>query len=467
MRIALLALAPCLLGSASSAVEEVRQMVRRQGATAAARVEEVCRAEAEGCPTLRAELLLKQGRLPEADAAFGSLLQKDPKNVRALLGRARALQAVSFRRTARALLAQAAEIAPDDPEILMEYGSLASRPRRQELLEKYLSLSTGEPPEIVQSVRTTLAVERALNGQPASQLRTPYQATDLKLVTFLSGPGRPKGVGLKVSFNGQRPLTLLLDTGASGVTMPARAAKSIGLPVLAETTLRGIGDSADQRATLALADSVRIGSVEFANVPVRFADSKRFPGGEGIIGTDIFADFLVVLDFEKNRLGLQTLPRRGTKPVPEDDDLYDQVIPDDRKDFTRILRLGSHFHVPVHLNHGKEWYPFLIDTGASVNLIDQALAAAHTGTSAQDLMRLRGLSGEVKKVQSARRLDLTFAGFEQRNEGMLAFDMAKVSELSDFPVLGILGMPLLRMFELRIDYREGLVRFDYRGQRLR
>jgi len=467
MRLAMLALAHSLLWSASPAVEEVRALVRRQGGKLAARVDEVCRTEAEGCPTLRAELLLKQGRLADADAAFTSLLQKNPKNARALLGRARALQAISFRRTARALLAEAAAIAPDDPEILLEFAATAPRERRRELFEKYLTLSAGEPPEAIQYAQTTLSVERALNGRPVSRLRTPYEATDLKLVMLMNGSGAAsfRGVGLKVSINGQRPMTLLLDTGASGISITTRAAKAIGLQAVADVVLRGIGDNPDRSAALALAETVRMGSVEFAHVPVRFADSKRFPQGEGIIGTDVFADFLVTLDFQKYRLGLEPLPQRGAKPVPEDDDLYDRVIAEDRKSFTQTLRRGSHLHIPVHLNHRSNWYPFLIDTGANVSVVDQALAAAHTGTGAEPSVRLRGLSGTVQNVQSARRLDLTFAGFEQSNEGMLTLDLAKLNEFSDFPTLGVLGMPLLRMFDLVIDYREGLVRLNYRGSR--
>ena len=46
---------------------------------------------------------------------------------------------------------------------------------------------------------------------------------------------------------------------------------------------------------------------------------------------------------------------------------------------------------------------------------------------------------------------------------MVAISMDKVSENEGVGLTGILGFPLLSQFRISIDYRDGLVYFDYKG----
>ena len=63
---------------------------------------------------------------------------------------------------------------------------------------------------------------------------------------------------------------------------------------------------------------------------------------------------------------------------------------------------------------------------------------------------------------TADKLVLQFAGYNQRNRDMLAIDLDQVSRSAGTEVSGIIGFPLLTIFSsLTIDYRDGLVKFDY------
>jgi hypothetical protein len=68
----------------------------------------------------------------------------------------------------------------------------------------------------------------------------------------------------------------------------------------------------------------------------------------------------------------------------------------------------------------------------------------------------------VSEVYQTGDLFLEFAGFRQKNLGMTAFDMWDLSRRFGTEISGFLGLPLVDLFTLTIDYRDGLVNFDRR-----
>jgi predicted alpha/beta hydrolase len=128
--------------------------------------------------------------------------------------------------------------------------------------------------------------------------------------------------------------------------------------------------------------------------------------------------------------------------------------------FVRALRFHNHLTVSTAVNEQPARL-FLIDSGASVNMIDTALAKEFTGVHRDSRAALQGVQGRVKDVGRADRVTLSFAGFRQRNLGLLSMDMEKLSDSFGASISGILGMPLLWNMKLTIDYGNGAVRFEY------
>jgi hypothetical protein len=56
---------------------------------------------------------------------------------------------------------------------------------------------------------------------------------------------------------------------------------------------------------------------------------------------------------------------------------------------------------------------------------------------------------------------LEFGHFRQRNLGLAAFNINNGPNHQEVRLAGILGLPVLVMFRLTLDYRDGLVKFDY------
>jgi hypothetical protein len=117
--------------------------------------------------------------------------------------------------------------------------------------------------------------------------------------------------------------------------------------------------------------------------------------------------------------------------------------------------------LPTRVSNSRERL-FVIDTGSARTLISYDAAAEIGKINRDDRLHLNGINGRVADVYQTGNLFLEFAGFRQRSVGMTAFDMWEQSRNLGTEVSGLLGLPLLDLFTLTIDYRDGLVNFDYR-----
>src|SRR5262249_4707652 len=103
---------------------------------------------------------------------------------------------------------------------------------------------------------------------------------------------------------------------------------------------------------------------------------------------------------------------------------------------------------------------FLLDTGAFDNDITPAAAREVTKVrNSGDI--IQGLSGSVNKVYSADNAVLRFGHLKNENEDLTSFDMTDLSDSVGTEISGTLGFELLSRLEIKIDYRDGLVDFEY------
>jgi hypothetical protein len=54
-----------------------------------------------------------------------------------------------------------------------------------------------------------------------------------------------------------------------------------------------------------------------------------------------------------------------------------------------------------------------------------------------------------------------FAGIQQQNNDLVSFDTSGLSKGAGIEISGFLGSTVLRQLTISIDYRDGLIRFDY------
>jgi hypothetical protein len=138
--------------------------------------------------------------------------------------------------------------------------------------------------------------ERAkLKNTRPCQLVSKGASTEAPMVRLLEDPLHFGGYGLSVSLNGHKS-SLMIDTGASGILVKRFIAEHAGISKITETNVSGIGKKGRRNAYVGIADSIKVGELEFQNCPIEVMESRSV-GGDGIIGTDVVEDFLVDLRF--------------------------------------------------------------------------------------------------------------------------------------------------------------------------
>jgi tetratricopeptide (TPR) repeat protein len=410
------------------------------------------------------EIDYRKGAIGAAEIDFKKAIQLDPKASRAWLGLGYVFQCASFHKMAKSCFDQAHALASADPMILRAWAGTLKGRERIEAMETYLQLAGGDPnAERLASARSGLDLQKNLGNRTLHRLISPYASSEIKFASLLRDPNRIRAFALPIGINGSKPLKLLADTGASGILISPKAAERIGLQKIGDLSFSGIGDEGFRGGYSALADRVKAGNVEFADCLIQVADRKLPTDTEGLIGTDVFAAFLITLDFQKRAMKLDPFP--GLEAAPPDPDYsHDRTVTPALKSFAPVFRF---YHALLISTKAGDAPPglFLIDTGAEQTLIARDLAAQVTKVHGDGDLSMKGLSGKVKNVYSTGEIYLQFAGFRQRNIDMISFDLGPMSHSMGTEMGGILGLPLLNLFTLTIDYRDGLVKFDYQGQK--
>ncbi len=406
--------------------------------------------------TARAELLYYLGDILAADKLFSTALQLNPQSARANLGLYRILRAAGFYRSARLSCLRAHSLDPDDALITLAFMSYLVPDKVREELGPFMQAHPWFAKNYERDAQFRSDVAKELTEHKAFEFEGARQETTLHLVDLLYGPNRVRGVGLEVSVEGNRPLRLLLDTGASGVIISQRAADKAGLKHIGSSEAWGIGDGGVRKTFAAFASVCKIGSLEFKNCAFQSLEGRKIAGDEdGLIGADFFADYLIHLDFQRRLMNLTPLPERSANPQG-----YDRMVPTSESDFTPIFRFRHMLMIPTKVN-GKSSGLFALDTGSDLSIIDSSFARISTKLRGNDYMKVHGLSGKVNDVLEADKAELEFGRFRQRNLGLISLNLNNSPRHEEVRMSGILGLAVLAMFRLDLDYRNNLVKFDY------
>ncbi len=406
--------------------------------------------------TAEGHVLFRQAEFDRADAAYGEAIRLDSRAALAYVGLASLHGLISQNESAANVANLAYRLIPENPTaILARAYELEDPTAHVAALEQALALFDPNSEE-TRALRIHVASDRQIGHRDARVLDSPYTAAELRLEQI--DPRNDTRYALTVLLNNRKKVRMLLDTGASGVSLKSSIVKNAGLERLAEegTEVEGIGDKKAPLSYSYLAESLAIGPVRFRDYVVSVSD--RQGGMDGIIGADVFSQFLVTLDFRARRLLLAPYPGLAVPP-----DRTKAINGERRAGTHRVFRRGNHLFLPVAVNK-KASRLFLIDTGAFTNLISADFAREQTKLSHNGSVRIHGVQGEVDKVFNASQVELTFAGLRQNNSGMLAFDFGKLSNEFGFEIGGIIGMPILEQLRVTIDYRNGAVEMRYKDK---
>ena len=460
----------------------------------------------QGTPWLALQSALESNKLDECSARSHLLLVR--------LGRLNSLYASSHKQ-----LEMAHGLDPEDPEIRREWIQTLPLKQRIAEMEEYLSIPRGLDEEDLHRWQLYLENLKKMAAEPhkACHLVSPAASTEIPFAMIMRDAIHLRAFGLDVKLNG-RNSRLQIDTGAGGLVVTHSVAQHAGLKSFSQTEMSGIGDKGFMPGYTAYADSIRIGNLEFQDCAVRVLDSRStIDDADGLIGMDVFAHFLVTLDYPIRKLLLGPLPPRPgeaaaapalkTSTSDQDDSSaaaepakaaqqdksvtqhgattqssapapaqnvaapptvahgpYDRYIAPEMKDYTPVYRVGHELILPAAINNGNLKL-FILDTGAFATSISPQAAREVTKVRSDYFTHVKGLSGNVEKVYSADEITFHFAHLSQKVNGVVSLDTSRISKNTGMEISGFFGATTLNLLTMHIDYRDGLVKFDYDPKR--
>jgi predicted aspartyl protease len=435
--------------------------------------------------TALGEVQYRQGKSFEAASTADQGFRADPCNPRLHLLRARIMRLNSMYASERREVGFAHSLDPWDSEIRGIWISTLPLAQRIEEQKKFLASANGLDAEGRTRAEHYLAelISRASNPGKTCHLVSPTTSTQIPMVPVMNGARSTGEWGLDVFFNNKNA-RLDIDTGASGLFIDRAVAERAGLQAVSHIQIGGIGDQGLAAGYTAYADSVRIGSLEFHDCLIEVSDRKGVVNSDGLIGADVFSNYLVTLNYPGRKLSLSPLPPNPSEretatllntstadqssgsnvaatgfPI-QPDGPPDRYVSPAMKDYSAVFRSGHMLLMPTVLNR-KVQRLFLVDTGAFSSFISPEVAREVTKVHGGAPVSVSGLNGEVAKVSTGDKVILQFGGIEQENNDLLAFDTASISKSAGLEVSGLLGDTVLRQLTIHIDYRDGLIKFDY------
>jgi tetratricopeptide (TPR) repeat protein len=198
----------------------------------------------------RGEVEFRRGDFAQAESEFRAALKLDANFSLARWGLARIAECSSLHKTAAQYYGRAYELNPKDPRIFRDWAMRLHGRQHIDALEKYAAMADPERnAAALEDLRRHIQLDRALNDRRILRLASPYQKTEIPLTPLISEATHMRTYGLDVSLNGIT-LKLLLDTGASGILIPRRAADRARVGRLADAIFGGFGDDLKSRAVI-------------------------------------------------------------------------------------------------------------------------------------------------------------------------------------------------------------------------
>jgi tetratricopeptide (TPR) repeat protein len=418
-------------------------------------------------------------------------IKLDPCNPRARLLSARLLRINSYYASAAKEINTAHALDPSNPRIRSRWLNTLPRKQRITELEAYLASPNGEDPETIRRLHFYLDYLKQQEIEPhkACRLVSNKDTAEIPFISLMRDGTHIRAFGLDVKLN-DHDARLQIDTGASGLLVSHSVADHAGLKQFSRTEVGGVGSEGNKAAYTTFADDIKIGSLEFKDCSVEVIDKGNVLDSDGLIGMDVFAHFLVTLDYPMRRLLLAPLPPRpneasdpkptlethsntnedespdnsaaaaSTSPKPAAHGPYDPYVAPEMKDWTPVYRIGHNLLLPASLNNGPRKL-FIVDTGAFSTTVTPEVAREVTKVHSQDNIKIHGVSGKVDKVYTADSITFRFANIAQKVNGVVAFATPTVSKNLNMEVAGFIGITALGQMTISIDYRDGLMKFAY------
>lgn len=394
--------------------------------------------------------LLSAGKFREARAVFVNSLRLNRKEALAWAGYGmldfyenRILDSLGN-------LQQAVFYDSDEPDYYFALAQVSARAERYkeaaDSYYRYLSLSRNTDDERRARIRGLINFLRFLGQKQTLYVTTGEAETSVPIKVV----GNRPVVELRVN-DRDKPLKFVLDTGSGICVISDKTAKHLDIePITRGGYAKGIGGNGRFEIVYGFLKEVEIGDVGIRNVPVYI---RKFHSDvddiDGYIGLSLISKFLTTIDYGALTFSL-------TKKDSSESSKSNAGV-------SLPLRLTSSGFLSgeVQLEGISEPLNFIVDTGASVSVISDAVA--NTGGISSfvksEKMRVIGSAGITDDVPSFLLPRVSFGSHSRKSITAIALDLDSINEASGFEQAGILGGNFLRNYRMTFDFKNSKVTF--------
>jgi predicted aspartyl protease/Flp pilus assembly protein TadD len=368
-------------------------------------------------------------------------------------------------RTARCIagLRRAAEIDNSEPDYVFNLGQAAARSERYkeaaDAYERFLVIAPRTDAERRARIRGLIDFLRYL-GQQGSLYD--LDGADRTVVEFEAPDYRPV---IKLRVNGSKEIMrFVLDTGSGMSVVSEDTARKLGIKSVARGGLaRAVGGGGRFEIVYGYLNSIDIGEIQLRNVPVyiRHFFDERNPV-DGYLGIAALSRLLTTVDYGSRRM---TLVRQRN---------YESTASQGKPVNAEAVEVQPGINVPVRTTASgflsgeifidgiNKPLNFIIDTGATVTVMSEKLAAMEEAQAFYKPGRMRvygaaGIDEDVKMVLLPKVIIGTY--FREKVDAAV-LDLEPVNETAGFLQSGILGGNFLRYYRVVFDFYRGVVRLE-------
>lgn len=365
-------------------------------------------------------------------------------------------------------LRRAIAIDSKEPDYIFSLGQAAARNERfkeaADAYERFLLIAPRTDEDRRARIRGLIDFLRYLGKRGSLYVTGGANRT---VVHFEATDYRPV---IKVRINGSKEeLRFVLDTGSGMSVISEETARRFGLrPVARGGQARAVGGGGRFEIVYGYLDSMEIGGARVENVPIyirRFYDEKT--PVDGFIGLSVISKFITAVDYGSQTLSL--VRQRGSEGreimtlnfehdgTPESENRASGAIQLPIRTTSSGFLSGE-----VRIDGINKPQNFIIDTGASVSVISEKLAALDEVQSflQPGRMRVFGAAGITENVKTVTLPRVALGAHAREGIGAAVLDLEPINETAGFNQSGILGGNFLRHFRIAFDFQKGFIRLE-------
>jgi predicted aspartyl protease/Flp pilus assembly protein TadD len=431
-------------------------------------------------------ILVTIGDFDSAARYFRTALALDEREALAMAG----LGMIDFYENrvenAFAKLERAVTIDSINPDYIFSFAQTAARHERYRIAadayERFLRVAPRTDEDRRDRIRGLIDFLRFLSTQGKLYEIAGAARTE---VEFELASNRPI---IKIRINDKtETLRFVLDTGSSMCVIAEETARRLGVRAIATGgKARAVGGAGKFDIVYGFLPELAIGDVRARNVPVYIRPffNKENPV-DGYIGLSVITRYVMSVDYQQRRLTLARADKpdlAASKSEPNKSASTANAVPvinqpasEQRTDDPALATPQKDiFELPARLTTGGFWsgevrlegveraQNFIIDTGASISVVSEGLAAREELSRFRQTnqLRIHGAAGTTENVPLLMLPGVALGAHTRPNVPAVVLDMEPINETSGFEQTGILGGNVLRHFRVTFDFERMVIRLE-------